>query len=50
MVHPYMDKEPNMVLIKAVKNAKALLKVSKPLIVYNEKGQYNDEVKELYNE
>jgi tRNA1(Val) A37 N6-methylase TrmN6 len=50
MVHPYIDKEPNMVLIKAVKNARALLKVLKPLIIYNEKGQYNDEVKEIYNE
>lgn len=50
MVHPYIDKAPNMVLIQAVKNARALLKVSKPLIVYNEKGKYNEEIKELYNE
>lgn len=48
MVHPYCDKEPNMVLIEAIKNAKALLKVSTPLIVYNENGQYKDEIKELY--
>lgn len=48
-VHPNKDKEPNMILIKAVKNAKPFLKVMKPLYVYNIDGSYTDEILEIYN-
>ena len=52
-VHPYSDKEPNMVLIEARKNARPELKVESPLIVrFNEgpkKGSYTDEIQEIYN-
>ncbi|WP_058487032.1 tRNA1(Val) (adenine(37)-N6)-methyltransferase [Defluviitalea phaphyphila] len=48
MVHPYINKEPNMVLIEAIKNAKALLKVLNPIIVYKKEGQYTDELLKLY--
>lgn len=50
MVQPYVNKEPNMVLIEAVKNARALLKVLNPLIIYNENGKYTNEVLEIYDE
>lgn len=49
MVHPYINKEPNMVLIEALKGGKPRLTVDKPLIVYNEAGKYTDEIYEIYN-
>lgn len=48
MVHPFADKEANMVLIEAVKGGKPYLHVEKPLIVYSEKGVYTQEVREIY--
>lgn len=47
-VHPYMDKEPNMVLIECVKGAKSRLKVEPPLIVYKEPNVYTDEIYDIY--
>lgn len=49
MVHPFSDKEPNMVLIEAIKGAKPRLKVEKPLIVYESQGKYTEEIFEIYN-
>ena len=48
-VYPKINKEPNLVLIKATKGAKEFLKIEKPLIVYNEDGTYTDEILEIYN-
>ena len=48
MVYPYADKEPNMVLIEAVKGGRPRLKVDKPLIVFQEKGKYTQEITDLY--
>ena len=48
-VYPKINKEPNLVLIKATKNAKDFLKVEKPLIVYNDNGTYTNEILEIYN-
>ena len=48
MVHPFIDKEPNMVLIEAVKCAKPRLKTLSPLIVYKEPGVYTDEIFRIY--
>ena len=50
LVHPYIGKAPNMLLIEAIKNAGPLLKVLEPLIIYNEKRQYTEKIKELYKE
>lgn len=47
-VHPYADKEPNMVLIEAAKCGKPFLKIEKPLVVYREQGVYTDEIFEIY--
>ena len=48
-VYPKINKEPNLVLIKATKGAKEFLKLEKPLIVYNEDGTYTDEILEIYS-
>ena len=49
MVHPYVDKEPNMVLIEAIKGGRPRLKVLSPLIVYSKKGEYTEEIYKIYN-
>ena len=48
MVHPFIDKEPNMVLIEALKGGNSRLTVEKPLIVYKEPGIYMDEIYDIY--
>lgn len=48
-VYPKLDKEPKLILIKAVKNAKKFLKIEKPLIIYDEKSNYTDEIYQIYN-
>ncbi|WP_304943693.1 tRNA1(Val) (adenine(37)-N6)-methyltransferase [Vallitalea guaymasensis] len=48
LVHPYIDKEPNMVLIESVRHGKPLLKVEPPLIVYESVGKYTDEIYDIY--
>lgn len=47
-VHPYADREPNMVLIEAVKGGKAMVKIEKPLIVYEAPGKYTSEIYDIY--
>ena len=44
MVHPFVDKEPNMVLIEGMRGANSRMTVEKPLIVYKEVGVYSDEL------
>ena len=48
LVYPFVDKEPNMVLIEGYKGGKSRLTVEKPLIVYKEPGVYTDEILEIY--
>jgi len=48
MVHPYADKDANMVLIEAVRGGKPMVKVEAPLVVYKESGIYTDEIYEVY--
>lgn len=48
LVHPYVDKEPNIFLVEAMKGAKSRIKVEPPLIVYEEPGVYTDEIYEIY--
>lgn len=48
LVHPYVDKEPNMVLIEAKKGGNARISVESPLIVYREPGIYTDEIYDIY--
>ena len=48
-VYPKKEKEANLVLIKAVKNARKFLKIEKPLIIYEENGNYTEEIFKIYN-
>ena len=49
MVYSNKNKEPKLVLIKGIKNAKPFLKVEKNLYIYDENGNYTDEILEIYN-
>ncbi len=49
LVYPFIDKEPNMVLIEAVRGGKPRLSVEKPLIVYSAPNVYTDEILEIYS-
>ena len=44
MVHPFVDKEPNMVLIEGARGGNSRMTVERPLIVYKEVGVYSDEL------
>ena len=48
LVHPYIDREPNMVLLEGVKDASPRMTVEPPLVVYNKDGTYTEELLELY--
>lgn len=48
MVHPFAEKDANMVLIEGQKSGGVMMKVEKPLIVYKEQGIYTDEIYEIY--
>ncbi len=47
-VHNDASAVSKMVLVEAVKDAKAGLKIEKPLILYNADGTYTEEVKDMY--
>ena len=48
LVYPYVDREPNMVLLDCVRGGRPRLSVEKPLIVYKEPGKYTEEIYEVY--
>lgn len=48
LVYPYVDKEPNMVLVEASRGGRSRLTVEKPLIVYKDKNVYTDEIYDIY--
>lgn len=48
MVYPYVDKEPNMVLVEANRGGNPRIKVEKPLIIFREPGVYMPEIREIY--
>jgi tRNA1(Val) A37 N6-methylase TrmN6 len=47
-VHPFADKEANMVLIEGIRGAKPMVKIEPPLVIYEATGVYTEEVKNLY--
>lgn len=47
-VHPYIDHEPNMVLIEALKGGKSRVSIEKPLIVYESEHKYTQEIYDIY--
>jgi len=44
MVHPFIDKEPNMVLIEGKRGGNSRMTVERPLIVYKDTNVYSDEL------
>lgn len=48
LVYPYVDKEPNMVLLQAVRGGKSRMTVEKPLIIFEKPGVYTKEIHEVY--
>ena len=50
LVYPFVDKEPNMVMIEAIRGGKSMIKVEEPLIVYKEPGVYHDAIYDIYGQ
>lgn len=50
LVYPFVDKEPNMVLIEGLLGGKSRITVEKPLIVYEKPGVYTKEIREIYGD
>ena len=48
LIHPFIDKDANMVLIEAVRGGRSMMKVEAPIIVYKEPGVYTDEIYTIY--
>ena len=48
LVHPYLDKEPNLVLIEGVLRGNSRIKVEPPLIIYEKPGVYTRQTMEIY--
>ena len=48
LVYPYADKEPNMVLLEAVRGGNSRMTVEPPLIIFDRPGEYSREIKDNY--
>lgn len=48
MVHSRRDKKANLFLVEGIKGGKKHLNISKPLIIYDERGRYTPEVYRIY--
>lgn len=48
LVYPFVDKEPNMVLIEGLLGGRPRITVEKPLIVYQEPGVYTPDIMKIY--
>lgn len=48
LVYPYIDREPNMVLIEALKGGNSRITVEPPLIVYEKPGVYTKNILDIY--
>lgn len=48
LVHPFIDKEPNMVLIEGLRGGNSRMTIEPPLVVYKEVGVYNEELLKEY--
>lgn len=48
LVYPYIDREPNMVLIEGVRGGKSRITVEKPLIIYEKEGVFSEEMRREY--
>ena len=50
LVHPYVDKEPNMVLVEGMRGGRSRLTVEAPLVIYDKNGGYTLEALKMYGE
>ena len=50
LVYPFVDKEPNMVLIEGLSGGHSRITVDPPLIVYEKPGVYTQEIREIYGD
>lgn len=48
LVYPFVDKEPNMVLLEGVRGGRPHMTVEKPLIIYSAPGVYMPEIYDIY--
>lgn len=48
LVYPYVDREPNMVLIEANRGGRPRMTVEKPLIIFSQPGVYMPEIRDIY--
>ncbi|MBQ3906379.1 MAG: tRNA1(Val) (adenine(37)-N6)-methyltransferase, partial [Lachnospiraceae bacterium] len=48
LVYPYADKEPNMVLLEAVRGGNSRMTVEPPLIIFDRPGEYSREIKDNF--
>ena len=48
-VHSKPNEKPTLILVKAIRGAGEYLKIEKPLVIYNEQGEYTDEILEIYD-
>jgi len=49
LVHPHLDQEPAQVLVEGVLHGGPELRVMPPLVVYDEKGEYTAELRQIYD-
>lgn len=50
MVYPNTKKPPTMVLIEGVRDGGEFLKVDAPLFIYDDEGNYSDEIRRIYGD
>lgn len=47
-VHSKENEKPNLILVKAIKYANPFLKIDKPLVIFDENGNYTEEILRIY--
>ena len=47
-VHSKPKEKPNLILVKAIKFANSFLKISEPLVIYDENGNETEEIRQIY--
>ncbi len=50
IVYPYKNIEASLILIKGVKGGKKFFKIMEPLYIYENNGEYTEQIKQIYNE
>lgn len=48
LVHPYPNSNPSLVLVEGIKRGRSNLDILPPLYIYDQKGEYTQELQEIY--